>query len=221
MKIINPKRPFTEIVREFDVYFRTPEGLIKPIPYQLLKRLDRNELEIYMNRRGIYCLVTFELIALVKSLIGKTRKAIEIGSGNGTLGRSLGIATTDSRLQEETHIKAHYALIGQPVIKYPDDIEKLDGISALKKHKPDVCVGAWVTAHSDEPGQGNFYGVKEAEILEHCEEYIFIGSEFIVGHELSLFNMPDVEVKVYRSPYIVSRVEDGNFIAVFRKKQNS
>jgi hypothetical protein len=107
------------------------------------------------------------------------RNSIEIGAGNGALGRALNIPMSDSFLQDEAEIKAYYESLRQPTILYGKDVEKLDYKAAIQKYKPEVVIGSWVTQlwrdHSDD-GAASMHGLDEDWILKNVSCYIHIGN---------------------------------------------
>lgn len=144
-------------------------------PYSFWQEIDQNKQSLFMLKYGIYVLPTFELIEWLKSkIIGV---AIEIGAGNGSIARELKIPITDSRMQEREDIKLMYFMGGQPVIKYPEDVEKLDSFEAIYKYRPQTVIGAFIThKYIDEIKKGNFWGVDEDFILLHAKRYLNIGN---------------------------------------------
>jgi hypothetical protein len=143
--------------------------------------LDRTSLRMFCHQFGRYGLPTRELIAWLKDKIG-SRKAIEIGSGHGDLAFHLGIPATDSWMQTRPDVAAYYHLTGQPAIHYPAWVEKLEAIEAIKKYKPQVVVGSWIThwvsPHKIPPNNvGSIYGVKEHLIIDRGLTYIMIGND--------------------------------------------
>lgn len=144
-------------------------------PFDFWKNRDKNEINYFLLQHGIYVIPTTELINWLKeNIIGN---AIEIGAGNGAISRALNIPITDSRMQERDDIKILYAMSGQPVIKYPDDVEKLDAEEAISKYKPDTVIGCFIThKFKEEIGNGNMYGVEEENILASVKRYINVGN---------------------------------------------
>ena len=140
---------------------------------------------LWCNRYARYGLPTIELVEWLQKRIAG-RNAIEIGSGTGDLAYHLGIPATDNRMQEWPEIKFNYELVGQPVIKYPDFVQNLDALDAVKQYKPDVVIASWVTHWIDPnlpppPEGGNAWGVKEDKILATGCTYILIGNKRVHG----------------------------------------
>ena len=156
----------------------TEGGLLVPMPASYYRAQDQMKLAVWCVLRGYYQLPTVELVAWLKEYIGD-RRAIEIGSGNGVLARALGIVGTDSHQQEEADRIAHYKKIQQAVIEYGSDVEKIDALSAIKKHRPEVVLAAWVTHcyQPDRPAEGgNVDGVDEWKVVKRTGEYVFVGN---------------------------------------------
>ena len=166
---------------------------------------DRDALRVFCHRHARYGLPTIELVHWLESRI-RNRSAIEIGSGAGDLAHFLAIRATDNRMQEWPTIRSHYLLAGQPVIQYPDFVEKFDALDAIAHYKPDVVVASWVTQWVD-PNQpppeagGNAWGVKEDEILETGCTYILVGNKHVHGQK-KIMREPHQEFEL---PFLRSR----------------
>lgn len=151
---------------------------VKPIEFY--KQFTNDQIRLFAHVHGIYVFPTSELIKWLKlNIIGS---AIEIGAGNGAIARNLNIPITDSRLQEDPMIMMRYISMGQPVIKYPNDVEKLTAEDAVKKYNPETVIGAYIT-HKWYLGmnEGNEFGVDENDMLKHIKKYINIGN--LVTHK--------------------------------------
>jgi hypothetical protein len=151
-------------------------------PFSFFKHLNHEHLVIWCHKHGIYCVPTTELIDWLTPHIIKD-KTIEIGAGNGAIGRVLNIPITDScYMRNNQQVILTYTLMRQPLTKYPDDIIELDAISAINHYAPDVVIGSWIT-HKYNPEQhereGNMFGVDEQIILDNVKKYIMIGNESV------------------------------------------
>ena len=134
----------------------------------------------FMHFFPIYVLPTTELLDALEELISGY-KTIEIGAGSGNIGRHLGIKMTDSYLQARKDIKEYYAALGQPVIKYPQDIIKADAITAFRRFRPECVLGCYVT-HKWRPGMGddgNMYGVDFERLLPLVKRIVIVGNKKI------------------------------------------
>jgi len=150
-------------------------GLLKVMPSSFYHSLDQNQVKILMWKHGIYVIPTQELIDWLKQNIHG--KSIEIGAGIGTISRALEIPITDSRMQELPEVKMYYALGGQPVIQYPNDVEKLDFKQAIFKYQPQTVIGCFITHKYDpQTNTGNAYGIEEEFILKNVSRYINVGN---------------------------------------------
>jgi hypothetical protein len=144
-------------------------------------------LRLWCHKYGRYGLPTIELVHWLEDRIAN-RRAIEIGAGAGDLAHVLAIPATDNRMQEWPAIRWHYEMTGQPVIRYPDFVQNLDALDAVRQYSPDVVIASWVTEWIDpalpppETG-GNAWGVKEDEILTTGCTYILIGNLKIHGRK--------------------------------------
>lgn len=151
-------------------------GRIVPIPTNEANKFSAEQIRLFLHKYGLYTLPTVELIEYLSAQING-RRAIEIGAGLGVIGRSLGIPITDNKMQSWPEIKAHYALMRQPTIEYPRDVVELDAIKAVKKYRPQVVIGSYIT-HKWRPGMssGNMYGVDTVKLIRSVNEYMMIGS---------------------------------------------
>lgn len=153
-------------------------GLLRPMPAAFYAQYSQHDLSLWCVTRGIYCLPTTELIEFLgKEIAGK--RAIEIGAGNGVIGRALGIPATDSRMQERPEIAEFYASIGQQVVTYGQDVDKLDAAEAIEHYQPEIVIAAWVTHQYDENDHhrgGNAFGIDEEAIAKRAT-YIHVGHE--------------------------------------------
>lgn len=166
-------------------------------------------LRLWCHVYARYGLPTIGLVTWLREFIG-TRRAIEIGSGSGDLAYHLQIPATDNRMQEWPEIAKIYAAMGQPLICYPNFVERLDAMEALEKYRPEIVIASWVTEWVDPnlpapPGGGNIYGVHEDKIIDSGVTYVLVGNEDIHGKK-SIMSRPHEE---YRLPFLRSRAKRG------------
>lgn len=162
-------------------------GLLQPKPAEFYRQFSQNDISAFCLFNGYYCLPTIELVDYLNAVtmaVSPSRHAIEIGSGNGVIARSLGITGTDSKMQDDADIAKLYALMGQPPVTYGDDVVKLDANAAVDRYKPEVVIGAWVTHKYEEAEHdrgGNMFGIDESAILDHpsVKAYLVIGNESV------------------------------------------
>jgi hypothetical protein len=176
--------PNAEILDDVDIsgadkLLLDERGLVRVLPADELRKIPDDVMKFWCHHRAVYLVPSVELIAWLKERIGG-RKAIEIGGGNGVVGRALGVPITDNRCQEWPDVRAYYAMTKQPTVKYRRDVESLGALGAVAKHKPQVVVACWVTHlyRADEHERaGNMYGVDEDALLDSgIETYIHVGS---------------------------------------------
>ncbi len=166
--------------------------MLVSVPAAELRRFTQEQLSNFCHAYGIYQLITDELVEFVRKEIG-TAFAIEIGAGNGCLARTLGIPATDNFMQTWPDIKRFYASIHQPTVRYGFDVREIDANAATLAIKPDVVVGCWITHYSQEPGSGNFYGVREQNL--NVKKYIMVGNRKTHGTKPMLRTHPYREVQ--------------------------
>ena len=161
------------------------DGILALHPSGFYDAISHDSLRIWCHRNGRYGLPTQELVSWLHDYIG-TRRAIEIGSGYGDLAFHLGIPATDNWCQTFPDVKMYYEVTSQPVIQYPERVEKLDAAAAIAKYQPEIVIGSWVTQWIDPTlpppvGGGNIYGIKEDEIVTAGLTYIMIGNSAVHG----------------------------------------
>ena len=185
------------------------DGLLIPVNYHNLKEFSQNDISHFCVKHGIYQIPTIELIEFLREEI-KGYKTIEIGAGNGSIGRALGIPITDNRLQERPDVKLFYKATGQTPIKYPSDIIKMGGNHAVNKLNPDCVIACWLT----DVQNGNYYGIREHVIIKQVQKYIHVGNSKTHGIKkvLKMFNFRE-----FKAPWLVSRSlsKDENIIYIF------
>jgi hypothetical protein len=166
-------------VRDITQEMTGEAGLLRVMPASYYAQVHPAERALACLRNGWYGLPTIELCDWLNDFIAG-RSAIEIGAGNGALARYLGIRATDNYMQEWPHVKAMYESAKQPPARYGADVEEIDALHAVKKYRPQVVIGSWIT-HRWNPAEpwrgGNMYGPDIPEILKLCEHYVHIGNE--------------------------------------------
>ena len=160
-------------------------GILQVVSAATLAELNQIHLVIWGNKRGVYCFPTIELIEWLKEKIAG-RKAIEICSGTGAIGRALGIVSTDSYIQTTPEMIAYYRLAGQIPIFPPIDVKKFEANEAVDYYKPQVVLGSYITQKflpGDEQTKtgSSVYGVDELAMLPKIETYIAVGNSSTHG----------------------------------------
>jgi hypothetical protein len=190
------------------------KGLLQIKPSSFYKKIPREVLLYFAYVKGIYVFPTKELVEWLKK--NSSGNMIEIGAGHGAIGRSLCIPITDSRMQEIPEVKSYYAIMGQPVIEYPNDIEKLEAMEAIKKYKPSTIFGAFIT-HKWKDGMedGNILGVDEDVLIKNVDMYISV----INKHTHKTKPILKIPHEEHYFPWLITRTEqESNRIAIWTRK---
>jgi hypothetical protein len=193
-------------------------GNLRTMPADYYAQFTREELAAFGNITGNYLFPTTELVRWLCERIAK-RTAIEVGAGNGALGRALYIPATDNYLQCVPEVAQYYLAHGQPLTRYGDTVINLDAHAAVEHFKPQVIIAAWLTHRYDAKHHelgGSVYGPDESQLIAACEEYIFIGNERV--HAAKPIWRTHEAVEVLQPPWLYSRAINGSpdFIACFK-----
>ncbi len=204
---INPEE-FSQILKELDQKLLDPSGNLLLHPNAFYNELDHTKLRIWCSQRGRYTLPTVEFVEWLKEVIGD-RSCIEIGAGKGDLARHLGIKATDSYMQETPHVKAYFASVKQATTNPPADVERLEARAAVRKYRPQVVIGSWITGKTE-----LFGGTDEQYIVGQAEVYIHIGNRKTHGRK-KILELPYDEYRIQ----VVTRAstQSENVIWVWRK----
>ena len=213
------KRIDNHDISELEKYILDEKGHLRLLAAKDLLSFGFDRLRVFAHHYGVYQFPTVELFEVLKSVITDFDKCIEIGAGRGDVGRLLGIRMTDSHLQARKEVAELYAQTGQPIIKYPNDVLKLDYKDALKKYRPKTVLGCWVThkynAQFHQAG-GNMYGIDSDLVLKRVERFVFVGNLITHRH----WRVPNMsEQNTYFREGIISRSDNhaANFVAVITK----
>lgn len=204
-------------ISELEKHFLNENGYMKCLPAEELLSYGFEKLRVFAHVHAIYQFPTIELLDVLSNMIGKN-SCIEIGAGRGDIGRLLNIKMTDSHQQSKPQYKQHYEMINQPLIKYPKDVEKIGYKDAIKKYRPEIVLGCWVTHRYDPQrpeAKGNIEGIDTNFVTQRAKKFIFVGNSKI--HEN--WTLPNYSQQhAYTFEGIVSRAAQGtNFVAVFEK----
>lgn len=146
------------------------------LPYSEWMKFSRDEIRMLLHQTATYVAPTEELIDYLDNLIGQ-EKTIEVGAGNGFIGRELNIPMTDSHQQQDPKVKAYYEFMKQPVIKYPADVMKMDAATAVRRFKPHTVIGCYITHKWREDTQdGNDKGIDMYDTFNHCQRLVMVGN---------------------------------------------
>lgn len=193
------------------------DGKVKLLPAEIWKKCKWDDFRAFCHNKARYGIPTYELISYLTNIIDG-RSTIEIGAGAGDLGCILNIPMTDSKQQDRPDIKAAYKAMRQPTIRYPKDVEKIEALEAVKKYKPQVVIGSWLTTYAphEMPYGSNPFGIKEDLILDQVETFILIGNLDTHGDK-PIMAQPHEEIY---EDWIVSRGknQENNRIWIWNKK---
>lgn len=198
-----------------------PNGRMWILPAAFWATTTVEERALFGHRHGLYSYPTVELVDRLREIING-RTAIEIGAGHGILAEALDIPATDSRQQEQPHYAATYQRIGQATVPYGPNVIEMHASRAVRKYKPRVVVGCWVT-HKYDPARhaagGNEVGVDEPDILRNCETYIVVGNEQVHAGKAIWGRRHEIEYP----DFVYSRTSNGSrdFIAIWRGSKAS
>lgn len=176
------------------------QGRLKVMPYDFYRQHSTNDIGLFCVKYGFYVLPTHELIAFLKDEMGALR-TIEIGAGNGSVGRALGIQMYDSYLQaDDPGTQLMVAMMKQEPVRYGRDVNKVEALDAVRKYKPECVLGCYVThKHWDIKTMGDVKGmlIAEDKILKaKCvKKYIVCGNEK-VHHTKPILDLPHRTVEL-------------------------
>lgn len=178
------------------------DGNFNLLSYNELKLIPFTYLRAFMHTEAIYSLPTKEAVEYLDNLIGD-ETAIGICSGRAIWEKELGMIATDSKIQQyDKNVIEYYNILQQPLIKYPDYVERIDANKAVIKYKPHTVFGSYVTPKKTilNPN-GNGYGPVEEDLMKHCQRYIKIGSVGCHG-DYSLCKRPHKRIVI---PELITR----------------
>lgn len=198
----------------------TTNGAITPVPFHLLSEFTQEEITTFCHRYALYQVPTVELILFLIQQIGNSR-AIEIGAGNGCIGRHLGIKMYDSYLQERPEIKQYYEeVMLQPTISYGKDVINMDGMEAVKKYQPETVVGCWITTKNPHGYSiADVSGIEEPLLFQHgVKKYIHVGNALTHAAKPLIFG-PTIKCTEMHFDWLLSRSMSRvhNVIYIFEK----
>lgn len=189
--------------------FLGPATNLNPMRASEIRKYGDTAVTQWCVTHAVYQIPTTRLIAWLHNEIGE-RKAIEIGAGNGSIGRALNITRTDSGIQTTPEMQRIYKMIGQATTESPPDVERLEASEAVAKYEPEVVIGCWVTQRFDaskgdveEEAQASVGGIDEEWILDQpcVQKYIVVGN--MGSHDRKrILGRPHREK---RAPWLVSR----------------
>lgn len=167
---------------------------MKILPASVWESFSWSEVRLLLHETGTYVVPTEELVDYLDKLIG-LEDTIEICAGNGFIGRELGIPVTDSyQQQDDAGTVMLYQLAGQPCIKYPKDVIKLEANKAVDKFRPHTVLACYATHKwRYDTMSGNDKGVDFQRLLRKVHRLILVGNTE-VHKDNPLMALPHEEV---------------------------
>lgn len=164
------------------------------LPASVWESFSWSEVRLLLHETGTYVVPTEELIEFLDGLIGE-ESAIEICAGNGFIGRELGIPVTDSyQQQDDPATSLLYSLAGQPTIKYPKDVVKLEANKAVDKFRPHTVIACYATHKwRYDTMSGNDKGVDFQKLLRKVKRLVLVGNTE-VHKDNPLMEIPHEEI---------------------------
>lgn len=178
-------------------------GSLKILPYDFWNQYSDNKIQQFCLKHALYNIPTVEQVEFLKERI-EGKKALEICSGNGVLADSLGIMATDNKIQEQNFIKYIYTQMGQPTIKYGENVLCVDANDVVRKFSPEVIIGAWVSERYSPnypDAGGNAHGPIQRELIKKVDAYYLIGNLETHAHPAFL----ESEHTIHRFPMVSRR----------------
>ena len=167
---------------------------MKILPASVWESFSWSEVRMLLHETGVYVVPTEELIDYLDKQIGE-HSAIEICAGNGFIGRELGIPVTDSyQQQDDVATKMYYEAFGQPCIRYPKDVIKLEANKAVDRFRPHTVIACYATHKwRYDTMSGNDNGVDFQRLMRRIHRLILVGNTE-VHKDNPLMSLPHEEV---------------------------
>jgi hypothetical protein len=157
------------------------EGRLKVLDTVVFGQINPIELKVWARNNGVFHFITTEMITWLKDRISG-KAAIEICAGKGTIGRALGIPSTDSYVLQKPRNLYKIVELGEEPTNPPPDVLRYEAMQAVRKFKPAVVVGAFVSQVHRPWEDYNIipsspFGVDEELLLQHVQTYIMFGNK--------------------------------------------
>ena len=212
-------------VSHLDAMLLDEAGRLRVCSAEQLQAVPAEDLAIWAYLHGVYGFPTAELIEWLAAqrhigcalscgdrwrMCSAGVKTIEIGAGNGAIGRGLGIPCTDSKNMERDDVRLMYAAMGQPTTEYPDDVHRYEAREAIYTFRPHTVVASWVTQKFkrgiDVVGEAyaSVYGVDEEWLVGKVARYILIGNEAVHAKK----RIMAIPHETHSFPWLVSRAAE-------------
>lgn len=178
---------------------------MKILPSSVWNNFPWEEVRMLMHETATYVLPTEELISFLDDIIGD-KSTIEICAGNGFIGRELNIPMTDSyQQQDDLETVLYYKMNGQPTIKYPKDVIKMEASKAVSRYNPHTVLGCYATHKwRYDTMSGNDKGVDFNWIYRRVKRIILVGNKN-THKDNPLMDIPHEEIIL---PGLITRSSD-------------
>ena len=164
------------------------------LPASVWESFSWSEVRMLLHELGVYVVPTEELIDFLDKQIGDN-SAIEICAGNGFIGRELDIPVTDSyQQQDDLATVQYYKMFGQPTIRYPKDVMKLEANDAVSRFRPHTVIACYATHKwRYDTMSGNDKGVDFKRLMRRIHRLILVGNKE-VHKDNPLMALPHEEI---------------------------
>lgn len=211
---------YPDEIRDISPLVLDENGRMRVLPAAFWAGTTTAERALFGHKNGLYGFPTTELVEWLRRRIGG-RPALEIGAGHGVLAEALGIRATDSFQQLRPEYRALYEAAKQPIVPYGPNVEAQEALMAVRKYKPDVVIGSWIThkyTSARHRAGGNEAGVDEAALLRRVQEYIVIGNARVHKNK-AIWHLPHVR---HHFDFVYSRASNGtpDFVAVWNGEKD-
>lgn len=180
-------------------------GEFNILSYEQLKEIPQTDISQLCVKYGMYLFPTKELIDFIKEEIaGQEDDTIEIGAGNGFLGKALGVRCTDSYQQDGAKMKLLYDFMKQPTVQYGAHVRPYAALDAVTIYNPKIVVGAWCTHmynSKEHWREGNMFGIDEGKMLRRIKKYLFVGNSKVHSKK-PILELPHKE---FKADWLLSR----------------
>jgi len=220
--IVNTLEVNKEALADIQSLMLDEQGRILPVPFKEINKFSQNDISAFCVQQAIYQVPTIELLQWLESEIPDKSTTIEIGAGNGCVGRNLGIRMYDNFHQDNEMMQFYYATIGQPTVKYGSDVIRMNGNKAVNILHPETVIACWVTQKFQKGDDikkvkigSNMYGVNELDFIGKIRKYIHVGNT-ATHHDKRILSK--VWFREYKFPWLISRSmsREKNVIHVFK-----
>jgi hypothetical protein len=196
-------------IREMEDKFLDGNKLnVRPHHWWLDYGLDN--VQSFMWKHGMYVVPTRELSEWVSN--NAVGRRVEIGCGNGAIGRDLSFPITDSKMHDSLEYRMYMLSLKQPPTEYPEDVVKMEATEAILHYGADTAFGCFITHRFDDATQsGNVYGPDTMGFLKLLKMYVMVGNLKTHRNE-PLLKLSHEELQF---PWLITRSADQSLNRIF------